>query len=436
MQAKWKKMTTKAITKIEKMEKKYFPIKSESACQLKWNWSTIRLYIGTTSSCHRVDSDLIEFENDFNFHNTSKKLADRTLMLSGQWPKGGCEYCYNIEQVGGSSDRMFHSKLPDQYPQELDVDPTAIRVSPKIVEIYLDNVCNLSCLYCWDGFSSKIQQENNKHGDFNSKGVIIKNYAKKHPQYDELKIKFWEWLSANSSTLTRINLLGGEPFYQKEFEVCLQFLENSSNPNLEFSVTSNLMIDPDKFKLFIERIKRLVIARKVKRFDVIASVDCFGPEQEYVRYGLDLSVWKTNFEYLVEQKWITLAINQTISTLTIKTMLPLIDYINEKRKARKLQHYFSTVVRTHDFLHPQIFGKDFYKQDFESIIAAMPEETWDHVEAKKYMQGIWLQINSKERDQEAINRLGVYLDEIDRRRNLNWRGIFPWLEQEINNVVQ
>ena len=65
----------------------------------------------------------------------------------------------------------------------------------------------------------------------------------------------------------------------------------------------------------------------------------------------------------------------------------------------------------------------------------MPELTWQQKEAKTYMQGIWLQINSKERNQESIDRLGVYLDEIDRRRNLNWRKTFTWLEREINNVV-
>ena len=179
----------------------------------------------------------------------------------------------------------------------------------------------------------------------------------------------------------------------------------------------------------------VINARKIKRFDVIASIDCFGPEQEYVRHGLNLSVWQSNFEYLVEQKWITLSINQTISVLTIKTMLPLISYINEKRKIRKLEHYFSTVVLTHDFFRPEIFGKDFFKQEFDSIIENMPNDTWQHQEAKTYMQGIWLQINSKERNQEAINRLGVYLDEIDRRRNLNWRKTFTWLEREIINVV-
>ena len=79
------------------MSHKFFPIKTDTACQLKWNWSTIRLYTGETSSCHRVQSDNVSVDSFDQFHNTPKKLADRELMLHGKWPIGGCEHCKNIE---------------------------------------------------------------------------------------------------------------------------------------------------------------------------------------------------------------------------------------------------------------------------------------------------------------------------------------------------
>ena len=30
-----------------------FPIKTKTACQYKWTWSTVFLSTGTSSSCHR-----------------------------------------------------------------------------------------------------------------------------------------------------------------------------------------------------------------------------------------------------------------------------------------------------------------------------------------------------------------------------------------------
>ena len=65
----------------------------------------------------------------------------------------------------------------------------------------------------------------------------------------------------------------------------------------------------------------------------------------------------------------------------------------------------------------------------------MPQNSEVQIVARKYMQGIQSQLNSKSRDQTKINQLGVFLDEIDRRRNQDWREVFPWLEKEIEHVV-
>ena len=130
------------------MPNKFFPIETDTACQLKWNWSTIRFYNGITSSCHRAGFDQLDVDNFDQFHNLPKKIADRKLMLEGKWPGGGCEYCKNIEDSGHKSDRHLHLTMPDQVPPELEYDLTAVEVTPQIVEIYFDNVCNMSCLYC------------------------------------------------------------------------------------------------------------------------------------------------------------------------------------------------------------------------------------------------------------------------------------------------
>jgi organic radical activating enzyme len=245
----------------------------------------------------------------------------------------------------------------------------------------------------------------------------------------------WQWMKAHGQSLNRFHILGGEPFYQRQFNDCLEFFNDNPFPNLELNVVSNLMISTEKFKNSIESIKKLVAKKKLKRFDLTVSIDCFGKEQEYVRYGLDLNQWRKNFEYSATQRWITLNINQTLSGLSIKTVPALLKYINNFRVDREIGHYFSTTVTTHDFLHPEIFGTNFFANDFEEILNNMPDDTWQQKEARKYMQGIQLQVDAKGRDQHKINQLEIFLDEIDRRRNLNWREIFPWLIPELTHVV-
>jgi hypothetical protein len=416
------------------MTDRYFPIRTETACQLKWTWSTIQLYDGSTNSCHRVGQTVVNPENFDTFHNTPKKLADRRLMLQGQWPTGGCEYCKNIEDTGGQSDRQFHLQIPNLVPPELESDPTAIDVTPRILEVYLDNVCNMSCIYCWDGFSSRIQQENEKFGEFVKNGIEIKNSSVRHPQHAELSTAFWQWMEKNSTSLSRLHILGGEPFYQAQFETVMNFLETHHNPELEFNVVTNLKISTTKLEKFIGRIKNLLVTRRIKRFDLTASIDCWGAEQEYIRYGIDMAQWQKNFDYVAQQKWVTLNVNQTITGLGIKSISTLIKYLNEHRKTRPIGHYFMACVnRSH--LYPGIFGAGFFDEDFKNILEEMPNDTWQHTNARNMMLGLQSEFNSHLRDDSELSKLRTFLNEIDRRRDLNWQETFPWLEKELHNVV-
>jgi organic radical activating enzyme len=418
------------------MDKKYFPIKNDPACQLKWTWSTIRLYHATTSSCHRVSSEKFTATNFDQFHNTPKKISEREMMLSGQWPQGGCEYCQHIEQSSGTSDRMLHLSIPNLYPPELDLDPLAVNVTPRIVEVYFDNTCNMSCLYCHDGFSSKIQQENRKFGKFSANGVVIENTHKKTVDYNLLLAKFWDWLQQNKSTVRRLHILGGEPFYQHQFDQCLSWFNDNPCPDLEFNAVSNLMISPDKLEDKILQIKNLLANRKIGRFDITASIDCFGKAQEYVRYGLDLDIWKKNFTRLSQLKWLTLNINQTLSVLTIDTVPDLLDFINQIRQDRKIGHFFSTTVHTHEFLHPKIMGSGFFDKTFDLIISKMQSGSDTSALGIEYMKGIQKDLSRSKKDNIMIDQLGIFLDEIDRRRNLDWKETFPWLVTEVKHVVQ
>ena len=158
------------------------------------------------------------------------------------------------------------------------------------------------------------------------------------------------------------------------------------------------------------------------------SLDCFGDEQEYVRHGLDLIKFKENFEFLVQHRWITLNINSTITSLTIKTMPEMIRYIKSFLKERKIFHSFG-LVDGRPWLHPNIFDGKFFKNDFEQILNEMPDVTeWDRNQ-KLYMEGIVKYISISTADLENLHVLTDYLDEMDRRRNLNWRQVFPWLAE-------
>jgi len=408
------------------MSDRYFPIKKGVACQLKWTWNTIKLQEGTSQSCHRVDPLFLTPENFDNFHNDEKWLEQRKMKLDGKFPQAGCQYCETIEKAGGVSDRMTHLKIPNLYPLELDTDPEAIHVTPRILEVFLDNVCNLRCIYCDESNSSRIEAENKKFG-------YIKEFKNlmpipRHSNFDELVEKFFAYLENNYTGLRRLQILGGEPFYQKSFDRLIDFVKQNTNPDLELNIVTSLAISKSRLVEFVESMKQLLIQRKIGRLDIMVSLDCFGAEQEYVRYGVDLKQLKENFEFLVDQKWIMLNVNSTITSLTIKTMPAMIEYLNNFRKQRKIHHSFAH-VDNRPWLHCSAFGAGFFDPEFNKVLACLPEKTdWDQ-NIKNYMHGLHKSLSLSEIDYAKISQLKRFLAEIDRRRNLDYTKVFPWLDQ-------
>lgn len=414
------------FAKTSKLINRRFPIISDTSCQLKWNWSTIVLAREETSSCHRTNYHKFDTEQ-FDFHNTPSKLDDRKRMLAGEWPERGCEYCKDIEKAGGASDRITNLDFPGIHaPVEFDQDPTAINVTPRILEVYFDNTCNLKCLYCKPQFSSLWVDENRRYP---SKYNFVQfRPFEKSKNIEENKQKLFDWLRKHGQHLTNFNILGGEPLYQAELDQCLELFEQHPAPELKLQIFTNLNARLDRLQGIVERVKKMVDAGKIREFEVTASLDCWGPEQEYVRYPLDLKVWERNFEYLVSQNWINLIVSSTITPLTVKTLPDLLIKINTWNQTRRVYHYQNS-VNTPSFMFIDIFG-DIFQQDFEKALSLKATNTTEEQLSKNYLAGIAKQSVSKDPNIEEIKNLYEFLNEMDGRRSTNWRQVFPWLEKE------
>ena len=398
------------------MLKKVFPIKTATACQLKWTWSTVYLTTGKTASCHRTHHHKFNYET-FNFHNTEEKLQDRQRMLEGQWPEQGCEYCRDIESAGGASDRItnldFWSFDP---PKELQIDPSAVSVTPRILEIYFNNTCNLKCTYCGPHFSSLWNDEVVRFGG--DAYLIDENF-------ENNKLKCFIWLKQNINELHQLNVLGGEPLYQIEFDQLLDVLETTPAPNLTLTFFSNLAVAQDKLIEKIDRIERLKERGHIKKLIITASLDCWGDEQEFARFPLSLKTWEKNFNYILNKEWITIVIGSTITPLTIKSLYVLMEKINEWNKQRSV-YWYGNSVNNPDWMFIDMFG-DVFKDDFDRAINLMPTEFTEHQSVRDYLIGIRDQSSNTGINLTRIEKLYTMLETFDKRRKTNWRGVYPWL---------
>lgn len=412
---------------------KQFPIKSQTACLLKWAWSSVYVYQGTTNSCHRTVHDLVENENFGMFHNSPGKLEARTKMINGEWPGKGCEYCRDIEAAGGLSDRVNeHNMLAADHnystfiPPELLTDPTAINVTPTMVELYFSNKCNMSCIYCDASLSSLWVAENRIHGDRG--GMTVAKADELSKTYDIRLEKFWAWFKENYKSIKLLHVLGGEPFYQDETDQMIDFLlENDVTPGTTIKFFSNLKVNDAKFKRLVTKMKRLS-DEKHMNVGITASLDAWGPEQEYVRSGLVLSQWEQNFEYLVNEcPWMWLCVNSTISSLSIKVMPALVEKLNQWKTVHpNIAHSFNLLFRPAS-MDPGIFPAGYFEADMQKILDIMPRNNMYDESFYQQMVGVKVRIENTPHNPEQLSRLKVFLDQMDRRKKTNWRTTFPWL---------
>ena len=411
---------------------KMFPIQSATACRLKWSWSTLYLNSGKTSSCHRASHSTIDPETFDNFHNTTEKLKARQAMLDNAWPGNGCEYCRDIEVAGGVSDRMFQNQIPEVYPQELDIDSQQINVNPSILEVFFSNTCNLKCVYCEGNLSSAIQAEDIKFGNNIFENSTINNTNK----YKEFVPKFWNWFEKNSQSLMRLQILGGEPLLQKDFFKLIEFFNANPHPDLEFNIVTNLSVPNSVIEKTSELMFDLLKNKKVKRVDIQASVDCWGPGQEYVRSGFESNLFEQNLMSLIKRKAFRIGLLSTVCSLTIPEMSQLARKYQQWNQAQEIFWYMHLVLPRDGFLSPTVFGSTYLVDCLEEVYNLLPDSTWDQKQTLDVLSGIIKTTkNNSQNNNHKQQQLVEYLDKIDYRRGTNWKNVFPWVEKELKNVV-
>ena len=426
-----------------------FPIKKSPACVLKWSASTIWIQSGYTASCY--SASVSKTKSLKNFHNTPEKIRDRNKMLQGEWPGYGCQKCQYREQAGHESDRTLHNRKTKHYAPELDHNLEAVEVTPTNLEVYFSNECNMKCISCSETLSSQWAKENKHYGRFEFGSIKLGTglkYTKSIADQDQGEWKFdvkknskqdhktrlaefWQWMKNNHLSLRRLNILGGEPFYQKNIKDLLEFYKHNPNPELQFSVTSNLNIDREKFDWYIDKFVFLTGNNNIKNLQIVASIDNLGISAGYIRHGLDILKWYNNFNTLCNTTDVQLGVNSCISALTIPEFKNLVEMINNSRKQFNKDIWWSmepvTLSPTSPFLHPKVFGhllNDFY----DAILQEMDPTQSEYA----IFDGWQKQWRVLEPDIDMMKQTVILLNEMDRRRNTVWQDAFP----EIRTIME
>lgn len=407
--------------------------RSGVSCAYKWAWSTVYLTDAETKSCYHNPPQPLTLDNFDNFHNLEQKIQDRQDMLDGKWPKG-CAYCEKAESIGVKSDRQIVNELPNIIPIEVLKNKNEIVVSPRIVEVGFGNTCNCSCIYCGPSSSSKLQSEINKFGEFKHNSINIKQFTKNNDRYADMVKKFWNWLDMNCQSLERLGVLGGEPFLMPETFQLLEFFDSHPAPNLKLNFVTNLNVPEHLVDSAIITWERLVVEKKLKRIDIVASLDTWGDSAEYIRHGLNLDLWEKNFLKMLNSPAIYLGVNATITNLSIQEMPDLIKKWLGWNQTRPVALHSSRVFKP-SFLAPEVLPYALNQFALTEVLELMPSDTWLNKWCKDRLAGASnIMENSPNGNIALMKDLRVYLNELDRRRGTDWRKTFSWLAPTLDKL--
>jgi len=450
------------MSKLERI-KRFIPIMNEISptfCLAKWHHTTIYLQTGETHSCyhprpHKIPINEILIDPSA-LHNTEQKKYERLEMLNGGKPSG-CQYCWNIENLGDDyiSDRHERNSTiytPERFEQ-IKSSQWDQNVNPQYIEISFGNECNFKCGYCHPKHSSSYHKEIKDHGPY----TMVKNHRNDidwFQVYEEETNPYvdawWRWWPSVRKTLTILRITGGEPLLQKSTWKLLEDLENNPLPELELNINSNLGVKPILVDRLIDKVNNLIANKKIKSFKLFTSIDTWGTPAEYIRTGLDLELWERNFHEFMSRTDLTITFMITFNILSVTSFQSLLEKILEWRNV------YNTFKE--DGMHRLRFDTPYLKEPLQYDMLILPKDEFmkymnahlsfiqsnlnadnlskftslEYEKFRRVVDYMETTVYSDEKLKEGRKDFYNWFTEYDRRRNTDFVATFPELADFFN----
>jgi organic radical activating enzyme len=466
-------MSTISATQSFKNTKRKLDIISPTACAAKWQQVTIHLGTGTTHSCHHPQVHTIPLEelenNPSALHNTNYKKEQRKLMLNGERPKE-CDYCWRVEDTAKIdtnqsevfSDRITKSSEAWAHPHldKIKNMPWDTNVNPSYMEVDFDTTCNFKCAYCSPSYSTTWMQELKQFGHYNlPKGVFnsiehlktgsgLPILQSEHNPYIDA---FWKWWPDAVRHLHTFRITGGEPLLSKNTFKMLDYLIDNPQPQLEFSVNTNLGGPKELIDEFINKMAIIQDKKAIKEFKLFTSCEAHGKRAEYIRYGLNYDYWYSNVDRIlgeIPDSKVTIMSTYNLLSVTsftdfLKDMYELkIKYSNTHKRQLPLSVDIP-YLRYPEFLAAWVLTENFLSHIADSVsfmYRHQQVEGWMDLATKGFydyeihrMERLYYTVLhamgvTKPENIEQRKNFAAFVDEYDRRRGTSFLDTFPELE--------
>lgn len=319
------------------------PLLPKGICPLPWLHFSVNTDTSIRVCCNTDHGGHIRDENNNPIYLSNLASVDqafnspfmkrfRLSMANGERPTF-CNNCYRIEDNGGVSLRNIYLKQYEESFHHLleatGEDGTATN-EISFLDLSLSNHCNLKCRMCGPTSSYAL------HDDFESLKI---HFSREHTQRAHL-----DWQDDSHLTMIFSKILpglkevlttGGEPFLSRLHLKLLELaVQNGSSRNIVLRYHSNISVLPPRL---------LELWSEFKAIEIHVSVEGYGDINDYIRFPLKWSVFRKNFESLIELKkrlplW--LEIHTCFQAYNILRIPELLDFLINYRESLPAMPYF------------------------------------------------------------------------------------------------
>lgn len=298
---------------------------NKNLCALAWS-HTSSDPTGNVRSCCIARNQIIEDGRVMNIaHDSIDSILNSSFMqnlrqdmLEENYPEN-CKTCWNDEHNGNQSKRQIYNNIFKEF--NIEVDYQNPEIIPKDLQLNIGNICNLKCRTCGPMYSSKWNTEwNDRVNDYDHRSLSV-------DINNPVTSKLWTELDNWSSTIQRLEIMGGEPLYSKDFRRLINgLISNGSSKHISLNFSSNGTVFDEAF-----------ISNVLDNFQTVGlniSIDGVGDHFNYIRHGknwelVDKNIRKFSQLQQTQNARLGISFTVTISMLNIYYLEEIHEYLSQ-----------------------------------------------------------------------------------------------------------
>jgi organic radical activating enzyme len=374
-------------------------------------------------------------------------LKRRKHELSGGTRCHHCQVCWKEEDTSGKSARTDYMDHYDadwikKIDKALEHPKSTVDIHRELqnldrfrfIEIELTNKCNMACMYCWEGASTRWQKETGNRMPDTDDAMFDKVI--------ELLNDYWDG-DLGEQEFVEFSLLGGEPFFTDHmFKFLNNFIVNlndtkRADQRIRVTVTTNLNFPDKKLKEFFDIVDRTPNIQYMTQL----SGEAVGKRSEIIRHGLIWNTWDKNLTAFMEgaktRDNVIIGFGCAHNSLSYPYFKEFLVYLNDK--IQDLNYEKSIYMHANWVNHPQHLSVSMidptHTKEAEEILRYWNEEFTANVYQKERYTDVLStlvdMVKGEVPDEEKFKAYWAF-NKISERRKHNYVEFFPHFNELID----